>query len=706
MAILEKIRNRTVFLIVIIGLALFAFVISDVISSRGGGMNHPTEIGKVNGKEISTESFRFQVENLLRSVGGNATTMQAVNRVWDENVRNIVLNQQFEKLGLSVEKDQILSVLSKNQAIAQNPEFQNEFGVFDASKFVNYIAMLKSSNPALYEQWRMQEEGIVEMAKQQTYFNLIRSGLGVTQAEAEMAYHQENDKADIKYVTLQYSSIADSTINVSDKDIKAYIKKHEKEFEREAYRNIQYVVVNEMASEQDKQAIKDELVALLQPSIVYNSQTKSNDTISGFAKTNRVADFVAKNSQLPYDSLFVGKSQLPVAFADTLFALPKGAIYGPYEDAGYYKISRMIDKQANGSVEASHILIAYQGSQAANPNTSLTKEQAKAKAEELLAKAKVKDADFATLARENSDDPSASIRGGDLGFFQRGMMVKPFEDFAFSNPIGYMGVVETDFGFHVIKITNKAEAVKLATIAQKIEASDATANELFTKVTRFEMDANEDVKNFGAVASKSELSVLRADNLNANDEYIIGLGNNRQIVQWAFTKDTKVGEIKRFQTPTGYVVAQLTKKAEKGISTTEEAAPFVKPILIRQKKAELLAEKMKGASLEEIASANKTQVQSANALTMNNPIIIGVGREPKVVGAAFGLKSGQVSKPIEGENGVYVVEVSSTQPATALSEYKAFAQSIENLRTGRASQEVYNALLKASDIEDNRSSIY
>lgn len=705
MAILEKIRNRTVFLIAIIGLALFAFVISDFIGSGRFGNWQTTEIGTVNGEDVSIDAFRFQVENAVQGAGGQASSLEAAKYVWEQNVRSILLKQQFEKLGLSIEKDQILSVLAKSP-LAQSPEFTNDLGVFDPSKFISYLATLKASNPQAYQEWKMQENALVETAKQQMYFNLIRAGLGVTNAEAEIAYHQEQDKADIKFVALQYSSIPDSTVSVSDSDIKAYISKNKKQFEQEAFRNIQYIVVNEKASAEDIEADKASLLRLLEPQVVYNSTTNSNDTIGGFANVKNIREFIEKNSDSPYDSLYVTKSELPTVYADTLFALPVGKTFGPYDDNGVLKLSRMVAKETNGAVKASHILIAYAGSRAANENTTRTKEEALAKANEILAKARKEGADFAELARENSEEPGANYSGGDLGFFTRGRMVKPFEDFVFTNKVGHIGVVETDFGFHVVRVTEKANAVQIATITRNIEPSETTLNDLFTKVSKFEMDALADVKNFGEVAKKSDLTVLRADNLKQNDEYIIGLGNNRQIVQWLFQEDTKVGDIRKFTAGGSYIVAQLTKKGEKGVSSVQDAAPFVKPILIREKKAQILAEKAKGASLDAIASANNAEVRTATGLSMNNPTIIGEGREPKVVGTVFALKQGQTSKPIEGENAVYVVEVTAISPAQAPSDLNSQRKSLETLKVSRASQEVYNALKNAAEIKENLSSFY
>ena len=705
MAVLEKIRSKTVFLIAIIGLALFAFIISDFIGKGRFSNHNPNEIGSVNGEDVPIDAFRQQVENATRQANGQVSSIEAAKYVWEQNVQQILLNQQIEKLGLSVEKDQILAILAKTP-LAQNPQFVNEYGVFDANKFTNYLATLKNTNPQAYAQWKMQEDAIIEDAKQRMYFSLIRAGLGVTNAEAEMEYHQEKDLADISYVALQYSSIDDKSVKVTDSEIQDYIKKHEKQFKQEAYRNIQYIVVSEKPSQTDIETEKESLLKLLQPEVVFNSKTNKNDTIAGFAKTKNIKDFVDRHSDVPYDSTFVNKDNLRSSYADTLFNLPVGKVFGPYEEDGSLKLSRMIAKQPGGAVKASHILIAYTGSQAATPNTTRTKEEAKAKAEELLAQAKSAGADFAQLARENSEEPGAVYSAGDLGFFSKGAMVKPFEEFAFNNAVGTIGIVETAFGFHVVKVTDKAEAVNIATISRKVDPSEATINSLFSKVTNFEMKAAQNPKEFANIAKKSELSVLRADNLHKNDDQIIGLGSNRSIVQWLFQKDTKIGDIKKFTSGGNYIVAQLVKQGEEGTSSVQDAAPMVKPILIREKKAAILKEKAKGNSLEAIASANKTEVKSAANLIMKNPTIIGEGREPKVVGAAFGLKQGQLSKPIDGENAVYVIQLTSATVAPALDNYKTYAETVEKLRTDRAAQGILKSLESTATIKENLSLFY
>ncbi len=366
----------------------------------------------------------------------------------------------------------------------------------------------------------------------------------------------------------------------------------------------------------------------------------------------------------------------------------------------------MVAKEMNGAVNVSHILVAYEGSQGANPALKRTKEEAKARAEELLTQAKTPEANFDILAITSSDDPSVQRRGANLGYITKGQMVKPFEEFAFNNPAGTVGVVETDYGFHVIKVIDKVNTVQLATIVHNIEPSDKTINELFSKVTKFEMDVNEKPKEFGAIAKKSDLSVLRGDYLHINDDNIPGLGSNRPLVKWLFEKDTKIGDVKMFNSNSNYVVAQLVKKGEEGISSVADVRDIVKPILIKQKKAEILKGKAKGGNLEAIASANKTEVKTANGLTMKSAIIANEGREPRVVGAAFGLKQGTTSKPIEGERGVYVIKLNSLQVAAPPINYRPYAKAIETQRLSGAIDEVLNALESTAKIKNNLSTFY
>lgn len=708
MAILEKIRKRTFFLILVIGLALFAFVISGLFETRGTQV--PTEIGKVNGDEIPYNTFRVQVENTLNNMGRNQniSTMYIVNMLWQQAVQNKILDQQFEKLGISIGKDQIFTALAQSPAIAQDPQFQNENGVFDTTKFAQFIANLRDTNPSAFRQWQMQEESLAESAKRQMYLSLIRAGLGATATEGEMAYHQEADKVDVKYVTLPYTSIADSLVKISDSQISDYIKKNKKEYEQKEARNIRFVLVKEEASEQDRNDILEGLKQVNAPVVRYNASKQRNDTIAGFVAISKseISDFVNKNSDIPYDSVYVTKDKLPVAVADDLYKLSANEIYGPYEDQGYYKLTKMLEKTSNAEVRASHILIAYKGTLPGNETITRTKEEAQKKAQSVLAEARKLGADFTKLAKENSDDASNANNGGDLNFFKRGTMVKPFNDYVFSAKVGDIGLVETNFGFHIIRVTDQKDGVKLATIARIIEPSEKTREEAFAKASTFEIQASEQPTEFNTIADKEGLSVLPAENLEQMTDNIFGLGTNRPIVQWAFNKDTKVGNVQRFEVKEGYVIAQLTKKIEKGLASVDDVRSVVTPILVKEEKAKQLAEKIKGKTLQQIVEEVKQPVKEAQGLTIKSPILLGVGMEPKVIGTAFGLALNTLSEPIYGENGVYVIEVTRREIAPTLPNYSSYTNTLGMIKMSRASQDLFSALEEASDIEDNRNLFY
>ena len=706
MAILENIRKRTTILILIIGLALFAFVISGVFtnSSFAGG-KVGSSVAEVNGNEIPIDEFRRKVEVASNRFGPSASSMMVVNQVWDQEVRNSILGQQFEDLGIDIERDQIMSYIKTIPAYNQNPQFMNEDGIFDENKFRDFIADLKVNSPSQYNLWLQDEQSIIQNAKQQTYFNLVKAGVGATLKEGELDYKLANDKIDIKYVRVPYTAIADSTISISKSEIQSYINKHKDEFKQEKARDIQYVYFEEKASAADENAIKEETLKLLDDTIEYREQTDRMDTIPGFRNATDLADFLDRRSDMKYDTIYKAKKDLPSSFADTLVTLKVGELFGPYRDGNYFKVSKMVDKKINGTAKASHILISWKGAERAGENITRTKEEAEAKAKELLAEARKEDAVFVQLARDNSDGPSAP-NGGDLGYFQEGAMVADFNDFVFGNNVGTIGLVETEFGFHVIKIDDKQEIYRIATLAREIEPSETTVNNLFQDATKFEMDAISGEKAFPDLAKESDYEVRPVNKIMAMDENLPGLGSQRGIVQWAFNEETKVGEIKRFNVNNGYVIAQMTGKYEEGLKTVEDASATVLPILRKERKAEQLIAANKGKMMEDVAKDNSVSVSNASALSVKAPTIPGAGREPKVVGTAFAMNVGDTSDFIIGETGVYLISVTNKQEAPKLENYSTFANSIKTSNAGNVNNAVYNALKKASEIEDNRSMFY
>lgn len=706
MAVLNKIRQRSVFLIIIIALALFSFVLADVI--RNGGMasqSSQNTIATVNGKDISREEFAREVEAFERNMGNNMSTTQAVNRIWDQKLRQVILEEEVEKLGIRAGEAQVTQLVRAQ--MANNPNFTNEAGMFDENRLREYVANLKETSPQAYEQWQQFTSNLAQTAKMNSYYNMVGAGVGATLLEGEQAYRLQNDNINMKFVQIPYTSIPDTEVEVTKSDIKTYLEEHSSRFETEASRNIQYVIFDESASTDDKTEAKASLNSLREQRVEYNAAIGANDTLPGFDSTDDYANFLGNNSDLPFENRFKFRNDFSGENAEAIFSLNEGETYGPYEENGYWKLSKVIEtKNIPDSVKASHILVTYQGSQL-GAGISRSKEEAQTLADSIAGVVRGDNAKFAELASEYSADTSNKEQGGDLGYFSPGTMIPAFDNYVFDNATGDVGVVETPLGYHVISIddqTESARAFKVATIAREIEASEKTMNNLFNEVTKFEISAAEG--DFAEVAKKGNYEVRTVKDVKALEENIPGAGAQRRVIQWAFEEEASVGDVRRFDTNNGYIVAQLTSKKDKGLMSVEEAAGEVTPILRKQKKAELIKERLKGNSLQEIASNQGVSVQTADAVNLNNPTLAGAGEEPEVVGAVFSLEPGKISSPIAGEKGVYVAELVSKFEAPAMDSYKGFAQQESAARRAQATMRVFEALKKKAEIEDNRARFY
>jgi len=706
MAILESIRKRTTVLILIIGLALFAFVISGVFKSDGfGGGKVGSSVAEVNGEDISIEDFRSKVETASRSYPPSFTSMQLVNMVYDQEVRKVILNQQFQDLGIDVESDQIIEFV-KTSGYAQIPDFQDENGIFNEEVFKNAIADWRANDPLRYDAWLQDEKAIIEAAKERMYFNLIKGGVGATLAEGKFDYKLANDKVDMQFVRIPYVSIPDSTIEVSKEQIQAYIDDHKALFEQNVARDIRFVFFEEKPSATDESNVKAEITALLDDTVEYSQGSDSYDTVPGFRTTKDMVAFLDRHSDTKFDTIYKAKNELPSSVADTLMAMGVGEIYGPYKDGDYYKLSKVMGKKPNGTVKASHILISWAGAERVSPTVTRTKEEAEAKAKELLAEAKKEDAVFTALARDNSDGPSAP-RGGDLGYFQEGIMADAFNDFCFNNAVGTIGLVETQFGYHIIKVDDKQDIIQVATLARELEPSEETINAIFTDATKFEMASmDSEPENFGDIARESSFTVRPVNKIGEMDENLPGLGAQRSVVQWAFNEDTNVGDIRRFNVTNGYAVVQLTKKYKKGLMSTEDASVMALPEIRKEIKAERIIAANKGKALETIASDNNVSLSTASAVTIKSPTLPGAGREALVVGTAFALDQGQTSNLIEGETGVFMVKVTKKEAAPEVDNFTTYANSLRSSAAARVNGAVYNALKDKAEIEDNRGIFY
>ena len=416
MAILGKIRQRSIFLILVIGLALFAFVISGAFGNGAGDTGPNEPIGIINGEEIPLENFRLLVDQTERTYG--YTTLQAVEVVWNQYLRNELFQTEFDILGIDAGKDQIEQVVSSTESIITDSRFINEAGFFDFGLFADFIAQMRDTNPQAYETWKRQEANIIASARESIYFDLIQSSTSVTQREAKIQYHLEADNVDLNYVQISYNSIPDSLFEVRESEINAYIKENASKYERDASRSLQYVAFLEQATEEDETIIRNSLEGLADDRIEYNDVSKLTDTIEGFRTTKNLTEFIDRYSEESFDSIYIPKGRLPSEYAEIIYNLEVGEIFGPYKDINSLKISKLLDRKENGNIRASHILIAYKGAERADESVTRSKEEAKALANNLYRQVRRDPDKISVLAISNSDGPSKSS-AGDLGFFKR-----------------------------------------------------------------------------------------------------------------------------------------------------------------------------------------------------------------------------------------------------------------------------------------------
>lgn len=692
MAVLSKIRQRSLLLIFVIGFCLLAFVVGDLINS-GGFKQTSKYVGSINGEDISFEDFRSKVDAVEKG-GQGISSSQAANQVWEQEVSLALLTEQFEKLGIRVGESQILDVLKQSQDIGQNPQFQNAAGQFDYQKYKEFF----QSNPELTTQLRERETQAAINAKYQIYSTMLKAGLITTEAEGKLQYEMESDKVTFDYVAFPFSNIKDSEVPVSNDEIVAYMRKNEKKFKADETRELQFVVIDDKPSKEDEEEVKKNITALLSPRVVFNETTGKNDTIKGFKDITNNQEFVDANSDVKYDSTYVTKNNLPAQFADQLYNLPTGEVFGPYIYNGYYAISKSLGKKAGASAKASHILVSYAGSKIPNPAITRTKEEAKAKADDLFKQIQANPAILESLVATNSDDQGSLQTRGEYDNIVPGQMVKPFNDFVFNSPIGKVGLVETEFGFHIVKVIDKRDAVRLATIAQRIEPSEATSDDIFKKATKIEMEAKD--KDFATVVKSLGLTVASA-NVKALDENFGSFTNQRQVVRWAYNKETSEGDVKRFNVPNGNLIVKLKKINEEGLMAISDAKPIVEPILKNQKKTEKIKQIMKGATLEETAKAAKVSVANATDLTLQNPNLLGFGAEPKVVGTAFATAPNKVSDLIEGRAGVFKLQTKSVVKAPAIKNYDTYTARLKAM-SGASLGRIIPALKDKAKIKDNR----
>ena len=720
MAVLGKIRALgPVALISVIGLALFAFVFSTgsgtVTDVFKADEFNQSRVAVVNGIEMNRADFMQKVDNLEKQNRGSRSSIQAMNSVWDSELKKLVLQSEYEKIGIQIEREMMRDFLKTNLTAFE--DFQNENGQFDESKLNQFISNLKEISPETielqgslvnYESWNNFEENIGAIGLEEIYYKLLDAGLNTAIFEGEEDYFNSSDVVDFKYVKIPFTKISDNDIKVTKSEVSKYISENQNNYSSDPSRDLIFVKFEEYPSGLDRFETESSLKLLLDDKVEYDANSQNDITYLGFRNTENNEEFLNINSSIKFFDSYVFKSSLSTSIAENVYMLKKGEIYGPYNENGYVKATKLIDsKFIPDSVKVRHILIPYKGSFRSGPNVLKSKDEAKITADSISRILKQNRTKFTSLLAFSSDEVS-NQNDGIIEFAYIDGFAPEFRDFSFESRVGSIDVVETDFGFHIIEVlsqTKKKKAVKVGNLAIKVEPSERTRDSIYNITSKFEIAVSE--SNFREYCKENDIKINPVNNISELDENIPMLGKQRNIVRWAYDQNTDQGDIKRFNLQNGgYVIAMLTSVNDKGLMSYEKSSISALPKVKNQKKAEKIIKSIKTTALEEIATQYDLATQTALSVNINNPVISGVGNEPAVVGYAMGINKEMISPAIIGNSGVFYIYVTDRRKASPLANYQNMINTISSTRSSNVRSKSYIALKDKADIEDFRATFY
>ncbi len=708
MALINTIREKSGVAVGLVAVGMLLFIVGgDLVGGKNRLFNRNDQmVGEVAGQKVELADYNNALEQAKQAFAAQQQRQpdeQALgylrDQAWNQTIYRLAFKPEWTKLGLAVSDDELIDMVQGDNI---SPGIKQAFtdkttGKFDKSRLIDYLKNLSKLPPENQAAWHNFEDGLPAERLANKYNALLKNSVYVTTAEAKRFDAAQNTRATVKYLFVPYSSISDSTVKVSTAQLQAYLDKNQGRYKVEDGRSVEYISVPVIASRADSAAVKTAMAELT----------------TQFASAPVDSLFVMSNSEQPYTKAFRSPADLPEQLRKQL-PLATGKIYGPYAENGTYSLYKVtgegMGKQA--AARASHILIKAEGT------TPEAKAVAKAKAQDILNKIKA-GADFAAMARQFGTD-GTKTQGGDLGWFGQGRMVPEFEKaiFAATAPGLLPNLVESSFGYHIVKITAvpTKQTYQVAEVKKTIAPSDATREAAYAKAQQLKGEAT-DLASFRKLVTKDKtLQKQEAKNLDRGARSVNNLQNAREMVRWAFGfnqsgTETKVGDISDvYEMGDQYVIAALTDQRAKGAATVSSLKPELSAMVRNEEKAtQIMAKLAKAGTLEEMAAkyGPTAQVGTAQGVLLGQGNLPNVGFEPLAVGKAFALKAGQKSAPIQGEQGVLVVEaVGVPTPAPANANLKAVRLQLAQQRAQQQDGKIYEAIKAHANVKDNRTKFF
>lgn len=694
MGIMGYLRERMGKIVaVVIGLSLVAFVISEVVQSGSSFFKGDNStIGEVFGQKIPYVEFTETVEQngnqFKQQSGQNSLSPQITayiqENTWNQMLSKAMIEHESEKVGLQVTGEESQAMITGNNP---SPEIVRAFtnpqtGEFDRANLkatIDRLKVIPSTDPQR-KQWERFITELVQNKLAEKYMTALSNGLYVNSLEAKDDYEAKNKLANFKYAVLNYQTIQDSKVTLTDADYSSYYEEHKNEFKnQQETRSIEYVAFNGAPSKADSAVVKTQVEKLK----------------GEFAASTNDSLFVQINSENKQPFAYKKKGELGNGLDSVMFNASPGFVYGPYLQNGYYALAKLVDSRVGpDSVTAKHILLgSADGLKKADSLKTLIQGGKS----------------FADMAKTYSLDQQSAVKGGDLGTFARGAMVPDFEEAAFNAKPGEYKIVTSQYGVHLIYIVaqkGSSRVVKVAVVDKPLNASSETQSAAYTKAQNFLISTNDG--DFTAEAKKAGVEVKTADDVTGVSASLPGVESARELVRWAFNADKDAVYDQVYTSGDQYIVAKLTAIKPQGVLALDLVKKQIEPMVRNEVKAKMLTDKfssaLNGAStIEQVAQKAGTTVIPTQNIVFANPVIPGIGAEYKLIGTVFGSQINKLSKPVTGQQGVYVFVVNSFVNPAALANTVTQKQQLAQALAQRSQGQALEALKNKGNVKDYRA---
>lgn len=707
MAIIGRIRKHSGLAVIIVGVAIAAFVIGDFGKKRAKGVN---EVGVINGEAIPYQEFNGKVEDAIEAQKQNNQTDKITDdetysirqNTWNQMVKNVLMQEEYDELGINVSPEELT-----DQVEGRNPHryilqyFKDpKTKQYDPAMVRNYVKNLDNMDPKNKDQWIRFEKAIKEDRFETKFNNLIKKGYYMPKAFLKQIYKENSQKLNLRVFSPLLTSVKDSAVVITDADYQAfYDKNKDMFFQEEPTRELNYVLFEVKASEQDKKKIAEDVVS------IYKDFMASSD----------LPNFINANGDKKYDSTYRKKGSFPGILDSTALTAKPGTYTAPFQLENAWYMAKMLDIQERpDSMKASQILVTFKDSPLKDEKVKRTREQAKVRADSLLAVLKKSPDKFREFAVNYSDFPGAKDDAGDLKdlvdgqpsfaiFFNAGLTMKPND----------MKVVETNIGYAIFKLNSKTKPIKKAKMAilqRNIEPSNATFQDTYLKASAF-AGQNRTKDAFAKAATEKGMPNRNAENVREMDNFLNGLPSAREVVRWAFSDNTKIGDVSPVFDLTGkYAVAILTGMTDKGYQPLDKIKERIAQNVRNDKKISMLSDRLTQSmstlkNFVQLAMQSRSKIDTVS-VTFGGYNNSAIGREPEVIGKLFTYKPGELIGPLKGKFGVYVAIIDNITPAPDKNDFSAERMQQQSVFENRASGMIYEAIKKAGKIKDFRKNFF